>query len=126
MEILLDQAKPITLLEGNDHRSKPPNPVSGALCGRETLNATTPRGHFRIRSHAGRVLSEDQRTMLMHAADNCPVRRTLLKKLSFRPCGSRAILGAPRSPHFRPTASPASGSSCARLAQGHFALLIWN
>jgi putative redox protein len=29
-------------------------------------------------------LSEDQRATLMHAADNCPVRRTLLKKLSFQ------------------------------------------
>ena len=29
-------------------------------------------------------LSEDQRAMLMQAADNCPVRRTLLKKLSFQ------------------------------------------
>jgi putative redox protein len=29
------------------------------------------------------VLSENQRVTLMQAADNCPVRRTLLKKLSF-------------------------------------------
>jgi len=29
-------------------------------------------------------LSEDQRATLMQAADNCPVRRTLLKNLSFQ------------------------------------------
>jgi len=28
-------------------------------------------------------LSEEQRTLLLEAADNCPVRRTLLKKPSF-------------------------------------------
>ena len=31
-------------------------------------------------------LSEDQRAPLMQAADHCPVRRTLLKKLSFQKC----------------------------------------
>jgi len=30
------------------------------------------------------VLSEDHRAKLMQAADNCPVQRTLLKKLSFQ------------------------------------------
>ena len=30
------------------------------------------------------ALSEDQRATLLQAADNCPVRRTLLKKLSFQ------------------------------------------
>ena len=30
------------------------------------------------------VLSDDQRTTLMQAADTCPVQRTLLKRLSFR------------------------------------------
>jgi len=34
------------------------------------------------------ALPEDQRATLMQAADDCPVRRTLLKKLSFQRSGT--------------------------------------
>lgn len=60
----------------------------GITVGAVSVSVTLKRDHpeaaiFEYSVKVDGVPSEEQRKTLLEAADNCPVRRTLLKKLSF-------------------------------------------
>jgi putative redox protein len=56
----------------------------GAIAVSVTLKRDHPEeASFEYSIKVDGVASEEQRTLLLKAADDCPVRRTLLKKLTF-------------------------------------------